>query len=188
MQAAKARTALGTALVKRIAAPARVAVGLLGLVGIAVSGCGDDGDGGGGDTSRFLGSWRYTAGQITPKCNFPEIDSRTLPLTGATMDVAIGATSDLSAVRLGCALKLDVKGSEAAAQKGQSCSSALPVNGIQAMAKVDLASWKLKTTDGQTATTEGSGTGIISLGPLMVPCNFTETGTLVRASADAGAR
>jgi hypothetical protein len=111
-----------------------------------------------------------------------------IPLAGAMLDVAPGAASALSAVRAGCALKLDVNGSEATAQKGQSCSAVAMFEGLEVPVTVTLASWKLRTTDGQNAMVEGTGTAEATILGSKVQCNVTETGTLVRGAGDAGAR
>ncbi len=135
---------------------------------IGLAGCGAS------DSSKFIGTWAYSAGTITLTCGTMVIP---MALTSATTETfSAGTSSDLTKVDSnGCAgLKFNVSGHAATAPAGQSCTVTL----MGASATITESSYALAlSSDEQTIVTAITGTVTVSGQP---PCAAAGGGTLTR--------
>jgi hypothetical protein len=94
-----------------------VVIGLLGLVvsAGATLGCGGDGD----NLAEFVGTWKYTAGDVTFAC--PGQADSAISL-GNLKAFHLGIKSDLVDLSSNCGYRFDVKDKVASIQQGQTCA------------------------------------------------------------------
>lgn len=155
------------------------------ISGLALIGLGAACGGGGGKAAdKFVGAWQYSAGQFAINCPvLGKLDP--YPLTGLGFELREGMKSDLSRVQLNCAADADVKGNVVSVRPGQTCQAPLNVMNMMLNVKLEFSSWTF-TLDGQTGTTMGQGTASATSNGLTLNCTITETGTVMRSTADAG--
>lgn len=134
----------------------------------AVSSCGSNGT----DTSKFIGTWKYTSGTMTVTC--PGQAATTVTMSG-NITVSKGATSDLVVVDGDCSLKFDVNNSTTAdAQPSQTCTT-VDSTGTEVDTYTSVV---LSTSDGATAHVSLTLNAALSSGGQSMTCTATETADL----------
>ncbi len=132
--------------------------------------CSDDGgespDAGGQNAkTRYVGTWRYTAGSITTVCGG---SPQTGDIAGGTRTIALGTSSDLTITWGECTYKLNMSGTSAVAAAGQTCTAL----------EESLSAWTLSTADGLTMSDSGSS---VAAAGSTSSCTSTEwSGTLTK--------
>lgn len=150
-----------------------LAIAGLAVLGAMASGCGSVS--GGGDTSKFEGTWRYDSGTVVGTCL---TTSASDDLTGDTVTLAKGTSSDLVlTVSPTCQIKFGVSGTKATASPGQICSIEVATVGSVSVA---VDSWTLETTDGVMMTGALAGESQVPFMGVTVTCTVTGTGMLTK--------
>jgi len=143
---------------------------------LALSACGGKG---GDDVSRFVGTWRATAGTYTTTC--PGYVPETGALSGSTT-WNTGVSSDLVATTplVDCPLMADVTSATASGLPGQPCTE---TDSSGETLTVTLANYTfVLSPDGRTATENCSGQLAIVAGGASVICSVTESGSYQKIS------
>jgi hypothetical protein len=132
------------------------------------------------NTDNFVGTWTYQSGTLNGAC--PGLPAMMNTLTGQTFTLEKGTTSDLLFTLGTCQVKLTVSGTTASADPGQSCMYTLPTFGA---VNVMITSWTNETTNGQSMTTNASGTAQV-VGNCTVTLNGTATKTATPDASTGG--
>ena len=142
---------------------------ILGMtMAMGVSACGGSG---GDDFGRFVGTWHPVSGTYTTNC--PGYAPSTEPVT-ANLVWSTGVGADLiSTDGSSCALMADVTNATASGVPGQSCTVPDSQGGTLTMAVSGYTF--VVSTDGRTATENGSGQITYVGGGASVICTFTAT-------------
>jgi len=147
---------------------------------LVLAGCG----GGSSSADRFIGAWSYTSGTLL--VTYPNSDPASSTVAGS-VTITHGAASDLlySAAANGgvCNLMFDVRGLVASIRPGSACTLQLtdPFDGTPYDLTLSPSTWTLQLNgnalaeDGQGPCTEVEPAG-------SVPCNFSQSADLVRAT------
>jgi len=121
-------------------------------------------------TDDFVGSWKYTSGNITTNC---EGQSGTEALTG-NITINEGSSSDLVLVDDDCSLKLKIDGDKATLDGSQSCTMSVSGGTLS----MTINSFTFTTSDGETGRLSGNGTATVSGGGVSVTCTFSQSADL----------
>jgi len=147
---------------------------------LALAGCG----GGSSSADRFIGTWIYTSGTLL--VTYPGSDPASSAVTGSVA-ISHGSASDLlySAAANGgvCNLMFDVRGAVASIRPGSSCTLELtdPLDGTPYNLTLSPATWTLQLSG--NALAEDAQGGCTEVEPSgSVPCNFSQSADLVRAT------
>jgi hypothetical protein len=148
------------------------ALGVFGALGallgsLLASGC--SGSSGSDEASKFVGTWTFDSGAVTPSCpqlgNVPPID-----LTGQTGAISKTDNTHIK-VQVGnsCIVTFAVSGSTAAASSGQTCT----LNTTAGAQSLSINSWTL-TLSGSMISTQLAGSALLG------QCTVTGTGMLTQ--------
>jgi len=126
------------------------------------------GGGGGGDqTTKFVGTWTFSSGELTPTCSFI---STPFMLTGISVMFAKIDDSTISLViGTACTVKFKVSGGKGTVEPKQTCTLAVGALGPQAVA---IDTWTLalsgdridNTIAGSISICQASGTAVLTRG------------------------
>jgi hypothetical protein len=142
---------------------------------LTFAGCGKSS--GSDETSKFEGAWTFSSGSIGGTCLSMQL---TDDLTGSSLTVTKGTSSDLLIGFQGCEVQFQVSGASASAVPNQTCMVATG-NSTLPMATVSITSWTITTSDGRSLTTSMMGT-------VLGDCAVTGSGAATKATAqDASA-
>jgi len=132
---------------------------------LAMAACGSNST----DTSKFVGTWKFTSGTITVNC--PGSGVQTINVTGNAV-VSKGTASDLVVVDQDCSLKFDAtNATTATARPSQACTT----TGSSSTEVDTYSDVVFSTQDGSTGHLSASLTGVISSGGSSVTCTATES-------------
>jgi hypothetical protein len=142
------------------------------MLAVFTAGCG--GGGGGAGTDKFVGSWTFESGMLTPACQAIQVAPFALQGLSVSISKVDAGTISLEAGTAGCTVQFSVSGDTASAKPGQMCT--LNVAGLGPQS-VGITSWTLALNgDRIDSTTSG----------MVLICTASGSGVLVRTSADGG--
>ncbi|HEX4404192.1 MAG TPA: hypothetical protein VH560_05155 [Polyangia bacterium] len=143
---------------------------LLSLLSLAPS-CGSSG--GGDQTTKFVGPWTFSSGELTPTCSFIStsfvlkgLSATFVKVDNSTISVAIGTA---------CTVKFAVSGATATVEPKQTCT--LDLGGALGATTVAIKTWTLMLSGDQIDNT-------IDVSSI---CDASGMAVLVRGAPDGGA-
>ena len=136
---------------------------------LAMAACGSNST---DNTSKFVGTWKFTSGTMTINC--PGSGIQTVNVTGNAV-ISKGTASDLVVVDKDCSLKFDaVNATTATARPSQSCTTT-DASGTEVDTYTDVV---FSTLDGSTGHLSATLNGVVSSGGASVTCTATESADL----------
>jgi hypothetical protein len=139
------------------------------LIGLMMAGCGGD-DKKVDEVEKFIGTWKYTSGTIVTNCDG---DSTTENASGNEV-ITRGSNSDLVVSDSDCSNALDVSGTSANGDSGESCTTS--GDGLTFVQTVE--SLVFSTDDGKLGHVSGTFNLVVSGGGATQTCTVTLTGDL----------
>ncbi len=136
----------------------------------------------GPNADSYAGTWTFQSGSIVPGCpsglNVSTIDLTGQPVTLTKVD-STHIAMVIDGTEVMCNVNFTVNGSTASAAPGQTCA----IQADNQSATVTISSWTLTLASSGTQldmSMSGSATVVI------VTCNPTSSGTLIKSGTDAG--
>jgi hypothetical protein len=137
----------------------------LTFAALAAPSCG--GGGGGDQTTKFVGSWAFAAGSLTPMCGIPGLAP--FDLTGGPVLLERVDDSTLSAtLNPTCIIKFHASGDKATVASGQTCT--LDLGAPLGPQPIQITTWTLTlagnsidcTIAGSASICTAMGTGVLA--------------------------
>jgi hypothetical protein len=143
------------------------------VVALGAQSCGSSASG--DQTTKFVGSWAFSSGSLSPTCIGQQISS--FDLTGLPVEFTKVDDATISlAIGTGCTLMFHASGNSASVEAGQTCT--LDLGDPLGMQSIMVTKWTLVVSGDEIDATI-AGTASV--------CTAAGTGVLARRATDGGA-